>query len=93
MNTQDQTVKYVPPAVTANDTISTLREQEALHVAQLNLTINPLFQKRVTPYPSNECIEHSPTLNLLIKTSSHFSVKDIAFIDEDVSENGFCMVR
>ena len=87
-------VKYIPHTVTAIDTISTLREQEALQVSQLNLTINPLFRQRSSsPHPSIERIEHNQNLNMLIKTSSHFSVQDIAFIDEETSENSVCMVR
>ena len=93
LNTQDQTVKYIHPAATVSNTSATLREQEILHVSKLNLTINPLFRHCTSPSPSKEPTKYSPSVNLLIKTSSHFSVKDIAFIDEDVSENSFCMVR
>ena len=93
LNTQDQIAKYIPPSATAINTLSTLREQEILRVSQLNLTINPLFPHCTSPSPSKEPTKYSPSVNLLIKTSSHFSVKDIAFIDEDVSENSFCMVR
>ena len=93
LNTQDQTAKYIPPTAAAINTLSTLREQEILHVSQLNLTINPLFPHCTSPSPSKEPTKYSPSVNLLIKTSSHFSVKDIAFIDEDVSENSFCTVR
>ena len=86
-------MKYICQTITVNDEISTARKQEVPSVAQRNLTINPLCQQRFSPSPSNEFSELSPTLKLPIKVASHFSVKDIAFIDEDVSENGGCMVR
>ena len=93
MNTTDQTVKYIPQIITATDETSTARDQEVPNVTQHSLTINPLFQQCSSLSPSNEFSEHSPNMNMLIREASHFSVKGIAFIDEDVSEKAFCVLR